>query len=56
VRHIISGQGYAIGVNNNTAMQIMRQDWKPGVGAQDGKGRAPAAGNPCVKWVKHSLI
>ncbi|CAL1162089.1 unnamed protein product, partial [Cladocopium goreaui] len=43
-------KGYAIGVNNNTAMQIMRQDWKPGVGAQDGKGRAPAAGNPCVKW------
>lgn len=24
-------QAYAIGVNNNTAMQIMRQDWKPGV-------------------------
>ena len=51
----VSGQAYAIGVNNNTAMQIMRQDWKPG-GAQDGaKGGksqtfciSPA--NPTSSW------
>jgi len=28
-------KGYAIGVNNNTAMQIMRQDWKPGMKIQE---------------------
>lgn len=28
-------KGYAIGVNNNTAMQIMRQDWKPGMKLQE---------------------
>eukprot|EP00435_Cladocopium_sp_Y103_P033694 s2932_g8.t1 len=28
-------KAYAIGVNNNTAMQIMRQDWKPGMKLQE---------------------
>ncbi|CAK9100030.1 unnamed protein product [Durusdinium trenchii] len=28
-------KSYAIGVNNNTAMQIMRQDWKPGMKLQE---------------------
>eukprot|EP00933_Yihiella_yeosuensis_P003830 TRINITY_DN1071_c0_g1_i1.p1 TRINITY_DN1071_c0_g1~~TRINITY_DN1071_c0_g1_i1.p1 ORF type:complete len:285 (-),score=77.11 TRINITY_DN1071_c0_g1_i1:119-874(-) len=28
-------KSYAIGINNNTAMQIMRQDWKPGMKVQE---------------------
>jgi 20S proteasome subunit alpha 3 len=28
-------KAYAIGVNNNTAQQIMRQDWKPGLKVQE---------------------
>eukprot|EP00933_Yihiella_yeosuensis_P028798 TRINITY_DN22610_c0_g1_i1.p1 TRINITY_DN22610_c0_g1~~TRINITY_DN22610_c0_g1_i1.p1 ORF type:complete len:255 (-),score=53.60 TRINITY_DN22610_c0_g1_i1:193-957(-) len=28
-------KSYAIGINNNTAMQIMRQDWKPGLKLQE---------------------
>jgi len=28
-------KAYAIGVNNNTAQQIMRQDWKPGMKVQE---------------------
>lgn len=28
-------KAYAIGINNNTAQQIMRQDWKPGMKVQE---------------------
>jgi 20S proteasome subunit alpha 3 len=28
-------KAYAIGINNNTAQQIMRQDWKPGLKVQE---------------------
>lgn len=28
-------KSYAIGINNNTAMQIMKQDWKPGMKLQE---------------------
>jgi len=28
-------KAYAIGINNNTAQQIMRQDWKEGLGVQE---------------------
>merc|ERR1712129_632700 len=28
-------KSYAIGINNKTAQQIMRQDWKPGLKLQD---------------------